>query len=163
VPPVPLRYVDSDVFLGWLKKEPDKVDECRTVIRGAEEGRVKLVTSSLTLVEVIKLERGREIPESAQQAVTDFFKHEWIIVRNLDFRVAAYARELIWKHNFMPKDSVHVATAVIERIPRLDTFDGELIRRSGEIGDPPLIIGRPDLPREVSFDDALADLEPDEE
>lgn len=58
----PLRYVDSDVFLGWLKNEPDKVDECRTVIKGAEAGNVKLVTSSITLTEVIKLEKGREIP-----------------------------------------------------------------------------------------------------
>jgi hypothetical protein len=39
----------------------------------------------------------------------------------------------------------------------MDTCDGELIKRSGEIGDPPLIIGRPDLPHETSFEDMLAD------
>jgi len=159
---LPRRYVDSDVFLGWLKKESDKVDECRSVIKGAEEGKVQLVTSALTLVEVIKLERGKEIPAEAQQKVAEFFLHDWIIVRNLDMRIARYAREVIWKHGFAPKDAIHIATAVIERIPRLDTFDGELIKRSGEIGDPPLIIGRPDLPRETTFDDALAELDEEE-
>jgi hypothetical protein len=51
---------------------------------------------------------------------------------------------------------------VLERIPRMDTFDGELIRRSGEIGEPPLIIGRPDLPREQTFDDIAPDAGDDE-
>ncbi len=153
----PNRYVDSDVFLGWLKKEPDKFEECRTVIKGAEGGRVKLVTSSITLVEVIKLGPGREIPESSQQMVVDFFKHEWIVVRQLDRRIAEQARLLIWKYGFAPKDSVHVATALIEGIDRMDTFDKELIKRSGEMGNPPLAIGRPNLPHVVSFDDALAE------
>ena len=53
-----VRYVDSDVFLGWLQREPDNVDECRTVIRGAEEGKVRLVTPSSTLVEVIEAGTG---------------------------------------------------------------------------------------------------------
>ena len=151
------RYVDSDVFLGWLKNESDKVDECRTVIRAAEEGRVQLVTSSITLTEVIKLEKGREIPETDQAKVDAFFKHEWIIVRLVDRKIAEYARQLVWKHGFDIKDSIHVATAVVERIPRMDTCDGELIKRSGQIGDPPLIIGRPDLPHEASFEDLLAE------
>lgn len=159
---LPLRYVDSDVFLGWLKKEADKVDECQTVIKGAEEGKVRLVTSSVTLIEVIKLDRVLEIPETDQEKVTAFFQHDWIIVRQLDLRIAKYARELIWKHGFRWKDAAHVATAVIERIPRMDTFDGELIKQSGQIGDPPLIIGRPDLPREATFDDALAEMDGDD-
>lgn len=153
----PRRYVDSDVFLGWLKNEPDKVEECRTVIRGAEEGLIVLVTSSLTLTEVIKLGPGREILETDQQKVVDFFKHEWIIVRLLDRRIAEYARQLIWKHGFAPKDSIHVATAVIERIPRMDTCDAELIGKSGQIGEPPLIIGRPDLQHQSTFDDVTAE------
>lgn len=49
----PVRYWDSDAFLGWLKAEPDKIDECRGVIRAAENGDLRLVTSSLTLTEVI--------------------------------------------------------------------------------------------------------------
>ena len=91
-----------------------------------------------------------------------FFLHEWIVVRLLDLRIAKFARELIWKYGFTPKDSVHVATAVVERIPRMDTFDGELIKRSGQIGEPPLTIGRPDLAYEATLDDALAEMDPDD-
>ena len=129
------------------------------MIKGAEAGNVKLVTSSITVTEVIKLGKGREIPEDDQEKVVGFFRHEWIIVRMVDREVAEYARQLIWKYGFVVKDSIHVspATAVIERIPRMDTCDGELIKRSGEIGDPPLIIGRPATPHETSFEDMLAD------
>ena len=48
-----------------------------------------------------------------------------------------------WKHNVAPKNAAHVATALLARVPDFDTFDGDLIRRRGEIGDPPLINARP--------------------
>jgi predicted nucleic acid-binding protein len=154
--PSPLRYWDSDAFLGWLKTEPDKVDECRGVIRAAENGDLRLVTSSLTLTEVIKLKDKAPLLRDADVQIREFFKHEWIVVRQLDRLTAEYARELIWDHGFDPKDSIHVATAVMARVPYLDTFDGKLISQSGQIGDPPLIIGRPDVAEQLTLDDVEA-------
>lgn len=151
--PDPLRYWDSDAFIGWLAGEPDKVHECRGVIRAAEKGELRIVTSSLTLTEVIKLKRKPALGREHEQTINEFFKHEWIVVRQLDRFTAEYARELVWEHNFDPKDSIHVATAVRAGIPHLDTFDAKLIKRSGKIGDPPIIIGRPDVPEQLSLDD----------
>jgi hypothetical protein len=71
--------------------------------------------------------------------------------------VGEYARELIWEHGFHPKDSIHVATAVLSRVPHLDTFDKKLIAKSGLIGDPPLVIGHPDLPEQLGLDDLVPD------
>ena len=48
------RYWDSNVFLGWLNDEKDKAPECEGVLDAAEEGKVEIVTSALTLTEVIK-------------------------------------------------------------------------------------------------------------
>lgn len=72
-------------------------------------------------------------------------------MRQLDRQTAEYARELIWQHNFDPKDAVHVATGVLARVPYFDTFDGALIRRSREIGDPPLIIARPSVDEQLQL------------
>ena len=47
------RYWDSVTFLGWLGDEVDKVPSCRPVLEAAEGGTVVLVTSALTITEVL--------------------------------------------------------------------------------------------------------------
>ena len=42
-----------------------------------------------------------------------------------------------------PKDSTHIATAIIAKVDILNTFDDDLIKLSEQIGSPPLIIQRP--------------------
>ena len=41
------------MFLGWLKKEPDKVSDCQPVLDAAERGDVTVITSALTIAEVL--------------------------------------------------------------------------------------------------------------
>jgi predicted nucleic acid-binding protein len=50
----------------------------------------------------------------------------------------------MWQSEFLrPKDSIHVATAVRSKVDSMDTFDDALIKLSGKIGNPPLVIQRP--------------------
>ncbi len=58
---------------------------------------------------------------------------------------------MIWREGFAPKGAVHVATALLARVDQLDTFDGELCGKTGQIGDPPLVIGWPDLPEQLEM------------
>ncbi len=148
--PLQRRYWDSCAFLGWLAQEADKVGDCEGVIRGAEAGNVQIVTSSWTLVEVIKIKGQRPLPATVDSTIREFFKHEWIIVRQLDRVTAEDARELVWKYGFSATDSVHVASAVRAHLNQMDTFDDGLIRRSGEIGS--LVISRPNLPLQLELD-----------
>jgi predicted nucleic acid-binding protein len=148
--PAPLRYWDSCTFLGWLAEEPDKVDDCQSVIRHAEAGNVRIVTSSLTLTEVIKLKGKPPLAAVAEPKIKAFFKHEWIVVVQLDRFIAEAARQLVWEHGLDPKDCVHVATALRTRVNRMDTFDEALIKRSGQIGN--LVIGRPDMPQQLEME-----------
>jgi predicted nucleic acid-binding protein len=37
--------------------------------------------------------------------------------------VGRKARELIWKYGLRPKDSIHVATALLDHVPVLHAFD----------------------------------------
>ena len=141
------RYWDSNAFLGWLAEEPDKVDYCRPVIKAAEARKVRILTSALTIAEVLWV-RGRDrIPSESAARVEAFFRHRWIVVRELDRFIAEDARALVWNHNVKPKDAVHLATALKRdvAIEQLDTFDEPLIRLSGTLGEPPLIIGKPDM------------------
>jgi hypothetical protein len=109
------RYWDSCAFLGWLKKEEDKKEGCGAVIRAAQAGEVIIVTSSLTIAEVLHTKGKDRIPASSQEAVERFFKHNWVATRGLDRATAEFARRLVWAYNIEPKDAVHVATALVSR------------------------------------------------
>ncbi len=135
--------------MGWLREEPDKVNECAAVIRQAEAGKLKIVTSALTLTEVLWLKGKQPIPQADRERVRKFFANEYIVLYELDRATAEAAQDVLWEHGVRPKDSVHVATALSASesltIEQLDTFDGGLIGMTGKIGHPPLVIGRPNL------------------
>jgi predicted nucleic acid-binding protein len=130
------RYWDACAFLGWLAEEADKVEECRAVIRAAEEGKTLLVTSALTVAEVLWLRGKPRIPAETAQRVQRFFEHKYIVVNDLDRTSAEEAQRLVWHHDVRPKDAIHVATAADAEVDRLETFDEALIKKSGAIGNP---------------------------
>lgn len=142
-----LRYWDTCCFLGVLNEEPDKLGPCNAVIREATDRKLRIVTSAWTLTEVL-WPKGAPLPlpASAAKKVQELFLHEWITVYDLDRTLAEQARDLVWSHSVEIKDSIHVATALDAKVDQFDTYDGGLIGLSGKLGDPPLVIGRPNLP-----------------
>lgn len=139
------RYRDSDCFLAWLQSEAGKADACRKVLEAADEGKILLITSALTLAEVLYLRGGRPIPKARKDVVVDFFKNEYIHVRNVTRHIAEQARELVWDHGIRPKDAVHVATAQEARISLMNTFDENILKKSPLAGSPQLVIARPSM------------------
>jgi predicted nucleic acid-binding protein len=139
------RYWDSDCFLAWLQSEAGKADACREVLEAADEGKILLITSALTLAEVLYLRGGRPIPKARKDIVVNFFKNEYIAVRNVTRHIAELARELVWDHGIRPKDAVHVATAQEARLSLMNTFDRNLLKKSPVPGNPPLVIAKPSV------------------
>ena len=137
------RYWDSDCFLGWLLEEPDKVEHCREVLSAAEDGKILIVTSALTIAEVLALRGRLKIPSEDREKVENFFRQEYIVVRNITRRIAENARSFVWDFGVAPKDALHVATAIDAKLTLLNTFDKKLKNKSGKIGKPPLIMDLP--------------------
>ncbi len=54
-----IYYWDSTVFIALLTGEEGRVDNVEQILEEAESGEVFIVTSSFTLVEVIKL-KGKQ-------------------------------------------------------------------------------------------------------
>jgi predicted nucleic acid-binding protein len=140
------RYWDANVFLAWLKEEPDKFAQCQAGIRDAEAGKLVIVTSALTLAETLYLVRGEmPVAPETREKVRGFFRNEYILLHELDRGIAELAQDVVWDHEVAAKDAVHVATALTvgERLPleQFDTYDGPLIAKSGTISG--LKIGRP--------------------
>jgi predicted nucleic acid-binding protein len=148
------RYWDTGPFLAWLKAETHRLADVEPVIRAAEAGKVRLVTSSVTLIEVVKLDQKNapiEVPPDDAEKIRQFFLKSYISVRTFDRPTATLARQLIWDHGLTTRDAMHLATATRWRMPLLETLDaGDLIPLSGKVGDPAIEIRLP------FFDPALA-------
>lgn len=137
------RYWDSDCFLSWLNDEPGKADLCGDVLVETSEGKILIVTSALTITEVLKLKGKSKIPVEQEKEVIDFFRNEYIVIRNVTRYIAECARNYVWYNGINPKDAIHVATAVDDKLTLLNTFDSGLISKSNTIGKPPLLIETP--------------------
>jgi len=146
------RYWDSSCFLGWLKQEADKIDDCRGVIEAAKNGDLDIITSALTFVEVLYLKHRDPIPKEEAEKVKRFFENEFIIPVTLDREIAEIAQSIVWDYKVKPSDATHIATALQADVNIVDTFDQELIDKfNKKIGNPPLRIGKPHLPLQLEL------------
>ena len=146
-------YCDANIFIGWFNNEEDKVKACRGLVDASEKGEVRIVSSALTLTEVIKIKGQQPLPQSKEETIKGFFEQEFVGIVNVDRRTAEFARDLIWRHPHLnPKDSIHVATAsMTEDVDVLYTFDDDLLRLDGQLGEPSLRISIPDIPGQLSM------------
>ena len=139
------RYWDSDCFLGWLQAEPDKEAACEQVLEEVKAGNVLIVTSALTLSEVLMLRGKARIPKRDKDKVEQFFRSKFIVVRNITRRIAETSRSLVWDQGIKPKDALHVATCLDAKLPLFNTFDAPLIRKCKRLKPLGVTVERPQL------------------
>ena len=121
-------YFDACTFLAWLKDEKERADVIATIFEDAEKGNLKIVTSALSIAEVLNLQGFKSpIPKEQRDAVRGLFANKWIIPKGVNRRLAEIAQELVWEHGVKPKDGVHVATAMVYGIQTFYTYDTDLI------------------------------------
>lgn len=137
------RYWDSDCFLGWLQAEDGKIESCRQVLNLAVRGDIEILTSALTIAEVLNLQGHEPISSDRRQQVVDFFKRSYIVTMSITRRIAEESRELVWDHGIKPKDALHVSAALSAKVDVFNTFDRALIGKSHKVGNPSLLIEIP--------------------
>lgn len=147
-------YWDANAFLGYLNEEDDKVEVCGHVLQAAENGVLVIVTSAITLAEVVYIKGGTKLPEEKRALVDAFFKAEYISVRNVTRMTTEIARDLVWDHNIRHKDAIHVATACLHKVPILHTYDDKLIASDGlTIAGHTIKITKPTIPHQTDWVD----------
>lgn len=151
--PVELIYWDSDAFLGWLQAEPGKSDLCAGTLKRADQGEVLILTSSLTIAEVLWMRGAPAIPQEKAEIVRKFFRRSYMRIRNVTRAVSESAQDLVWIHSIRPKDAIHVATALDAGVAALETFDEGLIGKTGTVGKPSLLIRKPIEPAQKGLFD----------
>jgi len=89
------RYWDSTAFIAFFAEEEGRVDLCQGVLDAAERDEVEIVTSSLTLSEVVHI-RGRErLTPEIEETLVAFFEQPYIIIVDLIRDISESARELL--------------------------------------------------------------------
>jgi len=99
------------------------------------------VVPVLSEAEVVKLDNEQDA--AAEEMIEEFFGRPYIIRAALEPQTAKIARGLVRRYGLKPLDAVHIATALRNQVPILETYDNQMIGVSGKEGNPPLIIRNP--------------------
>lgn len=142
-----------------IQQEVGRFDSLSYVIDEARSGKVEIWTSNFTLAEVYKRpcaadQKGLTVAEDIP--FEDFIIQDFVTRVQVDFDVGVLARRLLRNYPVIvkPQDGIHLATALLNNIDELHTYDhanligltGQIDRRDGvklKIGPPP---SRPTTP-----------------
>ena len=118
------------MVIALLAAEEGRIDDCIAIAKAAEAGKLQIVTSALTVAEVLKLKGHPRLAVEQRETINQFFMNDFILVRNVDRRTAELAQLVHWDHNIDPKDAIHVATALRSRADVMHTTDDRLEKRA---------------------------------
>lgn len=157
----PEYYWDSSVWIAWLTAEEayaEYLSNMEEYAVQADDGKIVLVTSSLTRGEVLETKIG----EQASTKFQDFLKRPNVMEASADPRVTSLSHEIRdyyqarkeageSKKTLATPDAVHLATAILYDVEQFHTFDdGKKSRRhlgllglSGNVAGHPLVICKP--------------------
>jgi len=107
-----------------------------------ESGRIKGVTSTLTVMEILVKPLRVSDTSAARDYVYLVTNFPGMVLRSVDVEVAEKASELRAKYNFRAPDAIHVATSIVEeadsfitndvRLQRIDEVKVLLLNKLGE-------------------------------
>lgn len=138
-------YVESSVFIAWLKGEcipqtdatgavigtENRADVAKHILGLAEAGKFPVYTSSITIAEVHKGKNHDKPVQDGDTRLVDFFRSGFLKVIDVDRSVSESAHQLCRKHGLKPYDAVHLACAVRAGCEVLLTWDSDLLNIQG--------------------------------
>ena len=148
----PLRasYLDSSLFVAFLRQETipagrgaTRFAVARRILADAAAGRIRAVTSVMTLAEVRYIS-GDLLPAAEElQLINRVLRHPSITMADIDIDIALQGQSLGREYNLKPPDAIHLATAVRYNCAELLVWDDVFIRRVNRRPIPGLWVGEP--------------------
>jgi predicted nucleic acid-binding protein len=124
----PKYYWDACAWIALIQQEQGRVDSLSYVIEEAKNGKVQIWTSNFTLAEVFKRPCGDEqkslLPQQ-DQMFEDYILQNFVQRVQVDYDVGVLARRILRTYPIIgkPQDGIHLATALLNNIDELHTFD----------------------------------------
>lgn len=135
----PKYYWDACAWIALIQQEPARFDSLSYAIEEARNGKIEIWTSNFTLAEVYKRpcdgeKKGLAVADDI--SFEDFILQDFIIRVQVDLDVGTLARRLLRAYPVIvkPQDGIHVATALLNNVDEVHTYDREnLLGLSGQI------------------------------
>jgi uncharacterized protein len=118
-----MLYLDSNVFIYAALNTGVYGNKAVSLLQKIQQGEEQAVTSVLTFDEVfwtVKKNRGVEKAIEAGQALLNFPNLELIAV---DGELVSSALQIIKECNLDPRDAIHTATAIAEKVDAIVSTD----------------------------------------
>lgn len=153
-------YWDASVFIKLIsnRQTPEAVEarlNCERFFQDAINSKAVIITSTLTLVEVLRteVEAGAPVPPTpldVRQRIAELFEEPYILLVLLEPARATEARELRWRYPWLKTaDAIQVASAIYSKVEVMHTYDGaggnprRILQLNGLVGNPPLKVQVP--------------------
>lgn len=119
------------MWIGLITGEAGRAERCESLILQAKKGEIEIWTSSLALAEVYKFKSGgvnMALPVDQDTVFQEFVEQPFVVEVEVDHTIGVEARRLLRAHSpplKKPNDAIHLATAVVNNVDELYTFDTE--------------------------------------
>ena len=129
---IPRLYWDTSVFLCFLsEEEQDRRHICEDVLHAGKNGKIEIVTSMFTVVEVIRpkaIKYPRVLTDGQVSTLRGMFRWPWLKKIQVHEQLALEASTLAREHGLKPADAIHAATAIAEECDELQRWDRDFNR-----------------------------------
>lgn len=108
-------YLDSNVFIYAVLNSEFVGGEARSILSQVQNGQMKASTSALTFDELIWIVKKNRSPNDSLLAGDAFLNMSGLKLVNVDADILAGAIAIMRKYSLDPRDSIHAASAMIEK------------------------------------------------
>lgn len=136
----PRYYWDACAWISLIQQDQGRFDSLSFVIEEAKAGNVEIWTSNFTLAEVYKRPCGAPdqsgLTAAEDTPFEDYILQDFVQKVQVDWEVGLLARRLLRLYPVIvkPQDGIHLATALLNNVDELHTYDREnLLGLTGKI------------------------------
>ena len=116
-------YLDANIFIYAVLDKGDKGEFCKKLLEKAALKQIGAHTSTLTWDEVVHtLKKHAPFDEVFKQS-NKFLKFPNLIFLEVNIEILEKAEELLEEYNLKPRDAIHAATAIINKIKEFASDD----------------------------------------
>jgi len=118
-----MLYIDSNVFIYAALNTEETGEKARALLLKVQQGEEQASSSALTFDELIWAVKKHRTIEDAINAGELFLNFPNLRLTLVNGELLALALNLIRKYRLDPRDSIHAATAILERAEAIVSTD----------------------------------------
>lgn len=124
-----MLYIDSSIFIYPAIYDSEAIPEAaraKETLAKIASGSLPACTSVLTWDEVTRVTRRFFGSEKATAQGAAFLKIPNLELLKVDLEIVSPAQALLEKHGLKPRDAIHAATALVNNIEKILSYDEDI-------------------------------------